>query len=193
MPSTASPTASPARRGSARVAAREAWLRGAVPGIPALLQPVAHALLQAREEVHVVASELADELLWDRPAGLASPGFHLQHITGVVDRLLTYARGESLTGAQLTALSLEGTPPTGGTSARALSLAFDARVEAALIQLRGTEERALTATREVGRARLPSTVIGLLVHAAEHTTRHVGQLLVTSRVVAQLKGATGDG
>lgn len=72
----------------------EYWLRGPVPGIPALLQPVSHALLQAREEVNVLMGGFHEKQL--RPAGLASPGFHLKHLTGVLDRLFTYAEGEEL-------------------------------------------------------------------------------------------------
>jgi len=41
----------------------------------------------------------------------------------------------------------------------------------------------LTDARAVGRQRLPSTVIGLLVHAAEHTTRHAGQIITTAKIV----------
>jgi uncharacterized damage-inducible protein DinB len=160
----------------------EAWQRGPIEGVPDLLQPVAHALIQARDEVSAIAAEVADEVLWARPAGVASPGFHLQHLSGVLDRLFTYARGESLSAAQLAALAAEGTPPTEPASATALSRAFDAQVETALAQLRRTPPADLTLPRRVGRAGLPSTVIGLLVHAAEHTTRHVGQLLVTTRV-----------
>jgi uncharacterized damage-inducible protein DinB len=158
-----------------------------VPGVAPLLQPVAHALIQARDEVRDIVATLSDDQLWVRPAGVASAGFHLQHLSGVIDRLFTYARGERLSGAQLTALSLEGEPPASGATARALALALDARVEAALVQLRATTEEELTAPRAVGRAKAPSTVIGLLVHAAEHTTRHVGQLLVTARIVAQVE------
>jgi uncharacterized damage-inducible protein DinB len=44
-------------------------------------------------------------------------------------------------------------------------------------------DHALTEQRLVGRARIASTVIGLLVHAAEHTTRHTGQLVVTVKVL----------
>jgi uncharacterized damage-inducible protein DinB len=166
------------------VAKQEAWLRGPIAGVAPLLQPVAHALVQAREEVHGIVATLPDAALWTRPAGMASAGFHLQHLSGVLDRLFTYARGESLTGSQLTALSLEGSEPSSPVTARALGLAFDARVEAALIQLRETPAESLVEARAVGRAGLPSTVIGLLTHAAEHTMRHVGQLLVTARVVA---------
>lgn len=165
------------------MAQREAWLRGPVPGIVPLLQPVAHALIQARDEVHEIAATLPDEHLWDRPGGAASAGFHLQHLSGVLDRLFTYARGEPLTGGQLTALALEGEPPAPAATVRSLALAFDARVEEALVQLRATATEELTAPRMVGRGKVPSTVIGLLVHAAEHTTRHLGQLIVTARVV----------
>jgi uncharacterized damage-inducible protein DinB len=160
----------------------EVWLRGPIPGVPALLQPVAHALLQAGEEVDALLRDFPEALLWTRPAGVASVGFHLQHLSGVLDRLFTYARGEPLTAAQREALAAEGRPPERAGSARELVQAFHAQVERALEQLRATDERTLTEARAVGRARLPSTVLGLLVHAAEHTQRHVGQLLVTVRV-----------
>ncbi len=91
---------------------REAWLRGPIEGVPDSLQPVAHALIQAREEARDMLSEFPADLLWTRPAGVASVGFHLQHISGVVDRLFTYARGEPLTAEQRGALAREGTPPS---------------------------------------------------------------------------------
>ena len=162
-------------------------MQGPVAQIPALLQPVAHALIQARDEVRAIAAALPPELLWVRPAGAASAGFHLQHLSGVLDRLLTYARGEHLSGEQLHALAREGRAPTGPTSPVSLAASFDAHVDAALAQLAATPEDDLVAPRAVGRAGIPSTVIGLLVHAAEHTTRHVGQLLVTARVVPALR------
>ena len=161
----------------------EAWLRGPVPGVPALLQPVAHTLVQAREEVNALVADLPAGQLWTRPAGAASAGFHLQHLAGVLDRLFTYARGQALSDDQLAALDAEGVPAP-GFSPRQLVDGFGRQVDAALAQLRATEPATLTDARPVGRDRLPSTVIGLLVHAAEHTTRHVGQLLVTVRVVS---------
>ncbi|WP_414696754.1 DinB family protein [Paraflavisolibacter sp. H34] len=159
----------------------EVWLRGPLPGLPALLQPVAHALLQAREEVTALMEGFPDRLLWDRPAGVASAGFHLQHLTGVLDRLFTYARGQALSEDQLLWLRAEGSPGA-FTSVQSLVQAFHGQVEAALEQLRTTPEATLTDFRGVGRAGLPSTVIGLYTHAAEHTMRHLGQLLVTVRV-----------
>ena len=162
---------------------REVWLRGPLPNMPPLLQPIAHALMQAREEVHALMEEFSESLLWERPAGIASVGFHLQHLTGVLDRLFTYAREEMLSPEQLTALALEGKPDSDTLSVQALVRRFDEQVEQALAQLRTTHEYTLTEMRGVGRAQLPSTVIGLLTHAAEHTMRHIGQLSVTTRVL----------
>lgn len=159
----------------------EVWLRGPRPAVPPLLQPVAHALLQAREEVAALLAGFPAEKLVERPLGLASVGFHLRHLTGVLDRTFTYARGEALSKSQLAYLAAEGQPPAAAVPE--LVQAFHQQVAKALTQLENTAEATLAEWRGVGRAQLPSTVIGLLVHAAEHTTRHVGQLLVTVRVV----------
>lgn len=161
---------------------REVWLRGPLPDIPSLLQPVAHALLQARNEVNALMLGFPEHLLWKRPANVASIGFHLQHLTGVLDRLFTYARAEALSPEQLANLSAEGNPTELSASVQQLVRRFDDQVDKALDQLRATDEQTLTEVRGVGRAQLPSTVLGLLVHAAEHTMRHVGQLSVTARV-----------
>lgn len=161
----------------------EVWLRGALPDVPPHLQPVAHALLQAREEVSAILKDFPDALLWERPAGVASVGFHLQHLSGVLDRLLTYAGGNMLSEAQLAALKAEGNPEAtpGGTAP--LLRAFSERVDQAMATFKDIDDAILLEPRKVGRAGLPSTVLGLLFHAAEHTMRHVGQLLVTARVV----------
>jgi uncharacterized damage-inducible protein DinB len=160
----------------------EAWLRGPVDGVPALLQPVAHALLQAREETRILLHEFPENLLWTRPAAVASVGFHLRHVCGVIDRLFTYARGESLSKEQREALANEADPSNSRASITELLDAFDAQVERAVSQLRATRVDTLTESRLVGRKQLPSTVLGLLFHASEHVQRHVGQLLVTARI-----------
>ena len=160
----------------------EAWLRGPIDGVPAPLQPVAHALIQAREEAREVVRDFPPERLWIRPAQLASVGFHLQHITGVIDRLFTYARGESLSSEQREKLAQEGSPPESRHSVDDMLDALDAQVERALAQLRAVRPETLSETRLVGRQQLPATMLGLLFHAAEHTQRHVGQMLVTARV-----------
>jgi hypothetical protein len=144
---------------------------------------VAHSLLQCREEVGARLSTLAGAQLVARPGGAASVAFHLTHAMGSLDRLLTYARAEQLSDAQLAALRAESAVEAEPQDGAALAQRFGAAVERALAQVRATPEGALPATREVGRGRLPSTVIGLLFHAAEHTQRHVGQAVTTARIV----------
>jgi len=161
----------------------EPWLRGPIPGIPPLLMPVAHALVMAHEDVeHAIATLSADEL-WARPGGAASAGFHATHLAGSLDRLFTYARGEQLGDPQLRALEAEKSPAEPPPSAREVIQLVENTIEQALAQLRATDERTLLEPREVGRMKLPSNVLGLLFHAAEHTQRHVGQVVTTAKVV----------
>jgi uncharacterized damage-inducible protein DinB len=164
------------------MAATEWWQRGPVEGVPPLLQPVAHILLQVHESVEeFVAQHPAID--WNaRPAGVASSGFHLLHIPGVIDRLFTYARGEALSEAQFAALRREREPLAAADVPSAVA-ALGARVQAAVAELCTIDVATLGDYRGVGRAQLPSTVIGCLVHGAEHAMRHVGQLSVTMRVV----------
>jgi uncharacterized damage-inducible protein DinB len=161
----------------------EIWLRGPIPGVPPLLQPVAHALLQARDELNAAMQDFPPALLNERPAGVASVGFHLQHLAGVLNRLLTYARQETLTEQQFAAFNAEVPPLIGDNTVMKLVQEFNHQVDKAIEQLKTTDEATLTEVRGVGRAQVPSTHLGLLVHAAEHTTRHLGQLLVTAKWV----------
>jgi uncharacterized damage-inducible protein DinB len=167
----------------------EVWLRGPVPEIPPLLQPVAHSLLQCREELTATVPGLTAEALWAQPAGAASVGFHLRHAAGSLDRLFTYARGESLSPEQHAALMAEPHPDLAPNAVSRLLTAFSETVDRALEQLRGTSEATLLEPRGVGRAQLPSTVVGLLYHAAEHTQRHAGQIATTMKIL----GAPGEG
>jgi hypothetical protein len=160
----------------------EWWQRGPVDGVPALLQPVAHILLQVRESVEELVAGLAEAQWNARPANIASAAFHVRHITGVIDRLFTYARGEALSAEQFASLRAEGAPLSESDVTEALS-ALGARVDAAIAELKTVDISKLTDYRAVGRAQLPSTVVGCLVHGAEHAMRHVGQLSVTTRVV----------
>lgn len=162
---------------------REVWLRGPVANIPALLQPVAHALLQAREEVNEMLAGFPESHLWDKPVGAASVAFHLQHLKGVLDRLFTYAKNKPLDENQQYYLSVEGNQVENNTSIQQLLQSFNEQVDKALEDLSITNEQTLLEERRVGRAQLPSSVLGLLVHSAEHSMRHVGQLLVTVKVI----------
>jgi len=161
----------------------EAWLRGPVDGYSAQVQPIVHALLQVREEVARHAADLTPEQVWARPGGAGSIGFHLRHIAGATDRLLTYARGEALTPAQLTWMKAEGEPGMPPVSAADVVAVAQAGLDRALEQIRATDVATLLEPRSVGRARLPTTVGGLVFHVAEHASRHAGQIATLRRVV----------
>jgi uncharacterized damage-inducible protein DinB len=160
----------------------EVWLRGLLPFVPALLQPVAHTLLQSKEEINSLLKDFDKSLLWRRPANLASVGFHLQHIVGVQDRLFTYARNEMRNEQQLEYLKNEGEENQTITVHNLLEN-LNNQTEKSIAQLKSTDENSLTETRFVGRKKIPSTVLGLLFHTAEHTMRHTGQLLVTVKIL----------
>ncbi|MEO9003668.1 MAG: DinB family protein, partial [Ginsengibacter sp.] len=120
---------------------------------------------------------------WEKPAGVASPAFHLQHVRGVIDRLFTYARKEQLNEEQMYSLSVEGNPQKSTSSLRELTEQLDQQINHAIKELMDVKEDTLTEARGVGRKQIPTTLIGLYVHAAEHSMRHIGQLLVTVRIV----------
>ncbi|MAG87172.1 MAG: metal-dependent hydrolase [Flavobacteriaceae bacterium] len=160
----------------------EVWLRGELPGISTLLQPAAHALLQSKEEMFKYTEGFPEFLLWKRPAGRASVGFHLQHITGVLDRMLTYAEEQQLSEKQFEYLRNEGAEIP-EIKIDHLTQAFTEKVAQAIDIFKNTAEEKLTQKRTVGRKQLPSSLIGLYFHAAEHSQRHIGQMLVTISVL----------
>jgi uncharacterized damage-inducible protein DinB len=139
-------------------------------------------LLQAKAEIHELFKDFDESLLWEKPAGVASPGFHLQHIVGVQDRLFTYAKGDMLSAQQLQYLRAE-VVENNTINVASLVDSLDVQTERSIIQLSETDVNTLTETRGVGRKQIPSTVLGLLFHTAEHTMRHTGQLLVTVKML----------
>lgn len=166
----------------------EPWLRGTLAGMNPHLAPLFYSFQQAREDLALYASGLTSDELWDRPYGLASVGFHVRHIAGSVDRLITYARGHQLDESQLAKLRSEAAP-TGGWEE--LRCELDEAFAAAEVIAQGLDLNALGDARVVGRMRLPTTMAGLLVHIAEHTQRHVGQAITTAKVMmARRSGAT---
>lgn len=166
----------------------EVWLRGPAHGVPATLVPVAHALLQAREDVARAAAGIPLATLRERPGGAASPAFHLFHMAQALDRLMTYARGESLSDPQREALAIERSGKIEADAASLIHL-VEMTVDRAIRQLRCTPEQTLAHERRVGKANAPSTVLGLLFHAAEHTSRHTGQLITTLKIIAGTKAS----
>lgn len=161
----------------------DVWLTGPVAGVPAALQPAAHALLQTVEDVRHALEGFVEDDLWLTPGGAASIGFHLVHLVGSTDRLCTAARGDRLTDAQQAARAAEKTPPSPRPSLATLIDRAAAALNSAVDQLRATDPATLDHPRPVGRAGLPTTVGGLLFHAAEHSQRHAGQIVTTAKIL----------
>jgi uncharacterized damage-inducible protein DinB len=161
----------------------EPWLRGPVPGVPPLIAPILRAFQQAREDLRTHTSGLTTEQIWATPHGLGSVGFHIGHIAGSTDRLITYLQGKQLSEAQMTTLHAEHQP---GASLDELLGALDSSFQHAEAAVRSLNAANLTEPREVGRKRMPTTVIGLLTHIAEHTQRHVGQAISAAKLARHL-------
>jgi hypothetical protein len=161
----------------------EVWLRGPISGVQPLLQPAAHTLQQVGEDVVPIVQHLTPTHLWARPGGAASIGFHLAHLPGSLDRLLTYSRSEALSAGQLERLAAERTVHEDRPELSRLLERFTAGLEAAVDYLRTVSPSSLLLPREVGRKRMPSTTLGLIFHAAEHSARHAGQIVTLTRVV----------
>ena len=157
----------------------EPWLRGPVPGVDPLIAPILCAFQQAREDLAMHTSGLTTEQIWATPHGLGSVGFHIGHIAGSTDRLITYLQGEQLSEAQMTALQAEHQL---GASLDELLGALHSSFQHAEAVVRSLNAANLTQPREVGRKRLPTTVIGLFTHIAEHTQRHVGQAISAAKL-----------
>jgi uncharacterized damage-inducible protein DinB len=153
-----------------------------------MLIPASHALVQASEDLEPAVSGLTVEQLWVKPGGAASVGFHLRHIAGSIDRLLTYARGEQLTGAQRQAMPLEQQPGDPPADAAALVREAQAAIERALAAILAVPKESLFDPRAIGRQALPTNVFGLLCHIAEHAQRHTGQVITTAKIVRGLPG-----
>jgi uncharacterized damage-inducible protein DinB len=163
----------------------EVWLRGPVPGVDPTLMPAAHALLQTMEDAQAATADLSVDELWRKPGTAAPVGFHLKHVAGATDRLLTYARGERLNDARRAALADERFAGTPLADAATLLTTLRSTIDAALDQIRATPVSVLHEPRQVGRS-AASTVLGLIVHAAEHSQRHAGQIVTTVKI---LRGA----
>jgi uncharacterized damage-inducible protein DinB len=161
----------------------EVWLRGPIAGIQPLLQPAAHAIQQVGEDVIPIVRDLTPAQLWARPGGAAAIGFHLMHLPGSLDRLLTYSRSEPLSADQLASLAAERTVHDDRPELGRLLARLRDGLDTAIDYLRSVSPDTLLLPREVGRKRLPSTTLGLIFHAAEHSSRHAGQIVTLARVV----------
>jgi uncharacterized damage-inducible protein DinB len=159
-------------------------MRGPIEGLHPLLAPVLYSFQMAREDLEKYTAGLPPARIWATPHGLASVGFNMLHIAGSTNRLMTYLQGKELTAAQLEAMAAEASP--GEPSREQLLAALNHAFGDAEAVIRATDPATLGDTRTVGRKRLPTTVIGLLTHIAEHTQRHVGQAIDAAKLAAVL-------
>ncbi len=159
----------------------EPWLRGPIENLHPLLAPVLYTFTQAREDLDKWTRPLSEGQIWERPRGLAPVGFHIRHIAGSVERLMTYLQKEQLSDSQLTALDYEMEPDA---TLEELLHDLDEALSNAEKTVRSLDPETLTEPREVGRKKLPTTVVGLLTHIAEHTQRHVGEAIITAKLIA---------
>jgi uncharacterized damage-inducible protein DinB len=170
----------------AQVQQPEPWLRGTLMDVPAVIRAVVHGLELAREDAGRWCGDLTGVEVNVRPAGLPSVASQLRHISGSADRLLTYAEGRELSQEQMAELAREAE----GAMPHVLLREFGKSMEGASQRLRAFLGADLEAERFVGRRRLPTTLGGLLVHVAEHTQRHVGQMVTTAKIVKALRART---
>jgi len=157
----------------------EPWLRGPIAGVDTLVAPVLYAFQQAREDLARYTEGLSTEQVWARPHGFGPVGFHLRHIAGSVQRLMTYVQGRQLSPEQFAAIERQMDP---GASREELLAELDRSLWQAEEIVRALDPAALAQPRAVGRKQLPTTVIGLLTHIAEHTQRHVGEAICAAKL-----------
>jgi uncharacterized damage-inducible protein DinB len=141
--------------------------------------PVLFSFEQVREDLGRHTRGISDGQVWANTPG-GTLGFQLKHLAGSIDRISTYLMGGTLSEAQLQQLSSES---DGRGSLRELLAQVDTSLEQAEERLRQVDPTQLFDFRGVGRKSLPSTVIGLLVHLAEHTQRHLGQAITLAQVI----------
>ena len=173
--------------GSPVVQARyvEPWLRGTYSEVPAVGRAVLHAFDLALDDLTKWTEGLTDAEVHTKPLGLPSVAFHLRHIARSIDRLLTYAEGGELTADQLAMLKSE---QTGDESLAELLGEVEASFSNAEARVRTLATADLNLFRGVGRKQLPTSIGGALVHVADHTQRHVGQIVTTAKVLKAARG-----
>ena len=167
----------------------EPWLRGTLTEVDAVRRQVLHSLELAGEDVERWCEALSDAAIHERPFGAASVAFHLRHMARSLDRLLTYAEDGSLSEKQMSQL---GTEMEATGSAAAVREEFRAGLEVAVRRIGEISPGSYEEARGVGRAQLPSTIGGLLVHCAEHTQRHLGQAITTAQIVLNISNVSAN-
>jgi len=165
----------------------EPWLRGTHGEIPAAGRAVLHALELALDDLRKWTGELTDAEVHAEPLGIPSIAFLLRHIAGSVDRILTYAEGNQLSEAQLARLRAEKDGEGKQETLEELLAGVEAGLNQASGRVRALATADLNTPRSVGRKQLPTSLGGALIHVADHTQRHVGQVVTTVKVLKALR------
>lgn len=163
----------------------EPWLRGTHADIPAVARGVLHAFDLALDDITKWTEGLSDLEVCAQPLGLPAVSFHLKHIARSIDRLLTYAEGGQISADQLALLKSE---QTGCETLAELLAEVGSAFSNAADRVRVLATADFNTFRGVGRKQLPTSIGGALVHVADHTQRHVGQLVTTAKVLKALRG-----
>lgn len=166
----------------------EPWLRGTHVDVPVAGRAVLHALELALDDLRKWTDGLTDDEIHTLPLRLPSIAFLLRHIAGSVDRILTYAEGGQLSDAQLAALKSEKDGEGKQETLAELLAAIEAAFSKAADRIRALAAGELNTPRSVGRKLLPTSLGGALIHVADHTQRHVGQVVTTAKVIVALRG-----
>jgi uncharacterized damage-inducible protein DinB len=171
----------------------EPWLRGTHTDVPAAGRAVLHALELALDDLKQWTADLSDEEIHAHPLGLNSIAFLLRHIARSTDRILTYSEGNQLSAAQFTAYKNEqGQDERDQEGKRETRAELMDEVEStfarAAERIRALATADLDTFRGVGRKNLPTSIGGTMLHVADHTMRHVGQVITTAKVLKAQRG-----
>ncbi len=181
-------TTDPATTAPSTIPYTEPWLRGTHADVPAASRAVLHALELSLDDLTKWTAGLTDTEVHSEPLGLTPIAFHLRHIARSTDRILTYAEGNQLSPEQLAALKTElGEEEKQETLAELLA-AVEVSFSDAADRIRVLATADLSTPRFVGRKQLPTSIGGAMIHVADHTLRHTGQVVTTAKIIKALRG-----
>ncbi|UWZ82682.1 DinB family protein [Occallatibacter riparius] len=162
----------------------EPWLRGTHTDVPAVGRAVLHALELALDDIRKWTDGLTDTEVHAQPLGLSAVSFHIKHIARSTDRILTYAEGGQLTPDQLAAMKAE---QAGAETLAELLAELESAFSSAETRVRTLAGGNYDELRGVGRKQLPTSMGGALIHVADHTQRHTGQVVTTAKLLRALR------
>ncbi len=158
----------------------EPWLRGTLSDVPVVQRALLHSLEMAQEDTARWCRDLDDHELHARPFDLPSVAFQLRHIARSLDRFCSYAEGTPLSPQQFKSLASE---MDGEGTRGSIFAELEESLEKTRQRLNAIIRQPADLPISIGRKALPTTLTGLLIHAAEHTQRHVGQAITTAKLI----------